>query len=148
MCNCKSYNAQIGEVPEVILKRPDWLPEGERLNGVPVDACIAETIEHLWLNNVVTLGSCCGHNGRVGNMSIILGESENVERAYEILNLFDKRPFTLQQWQLVDVSPKKGGVPKGSARLDCPHCTMYFLVERQRRQHINSWHNAPPQTIK
>ena len=101
-CECKSYNAQIGTVPEVILPHPKWMPERERVNGVPVDACIAEVVKHLWANNIVTLSSCCGHNGKMGFPSIVLGESEsNISRVRQLIADKDDRNFELSQWKRV-----------------------------------------------
>lgn len=101
--NCKSYNAQIGTVEEVILPRPNWMPEGERLNGVPVDACLAKVIQTLWDHGFTTLGCCCGHGGRIDDRpSIILGESEyKLETIRKLIASVDDRDFKLQQWELV-----------------------------------------------
>jgi hypothetical protein len=101
--NCKSYNWAIGELEEVVLARPDWLPEGKRLNGVPVDNCIADVIELLWSNGVTTLGSCCGHGKK--NPSIVLSEGQgNYEQIESLICELDSRRWELFQWQLVDVS--------------------------------------------
>lgn len=103
-CNCKSYNAQVGETEEVVLPRPDWLPEGERRNGVPVDACIAELVKHLWANGVITLSSCCGHNGLFGRPSLVLGESvDNYSQVRQLIKEKDSRLFELSQWKRVIV---------------------------------------------
>lgn len=103
-CNCRSYNAQIGEVEEIVLPRPDWLPEGERVNGVPVDACIAQVIKQLWYHGIVTLSSCCGHNGLFGSPSIVLGEHvENYSKVRRLIKKIDDRPFELSQWKRVIV---------------------------------------------
>lgn len=102
--NCKSYNVQIGEVPEVILPRPDWLAEGERINGVPVDACLAKVIKHLWNNGITTLNCCCGHGGRIAKKpSIILGENEDPVHARKLIAEVDNRLFELKQWKLTNV---------------------------------------------
>lgn len=107
-CNCRSYNAQIGENEEVVLPRPYWMPPGERENGVPVDACISGVIQHLWYHGIITRGCCCGHNMRFGPPSIILGESvENYDRVRALIAEKDSRWFRLQQWRLVEVA--KGG---------------------------------------
>lgn len=103
-CSCRSYNAQIGDVPEVILPRPGFLPEGERVNGVPVDACISPVIEYLWSKGVSTLSSCCGHNGKLGSPSIVLGGAEeNYSQIRELIAEIDPRHFDLSQWRRVVV---------------------------------------------
>jgi hypothetical protein len=102
MCDCHSYNGDFGATPEEILPRPDWMPDGQRVNGVPVDYCIAPVIKHLWANGVVTLSSCCGHNGRFGFPSIVLGESEsNVSRIRQLIADKDSRTFEITQWKRV-----------------------------------------------
>lgn len=103
--NCKSYNKQIGEIPEVVLPRPAFLRDGERVNGVPVDACLAKVIQHLWDHNVVTLNSCCGHGGQVDDKpSIILGQAEyKLETIRKLIAEVDDRDFKLLQWKLIEV---------------------------------------------
>lgn len=101
--NCYSYNKGVGELREVVLQRPDWLPDGERLNGVPVDACIADVVQHLWDNGIHTLGSCCEHGK--ANPSLVLSQSEdNYELIQSLIAEKDSRSWSLKQWQLVDVS--------------------------------------------
>lgn len=103
-CDCKSYNAQVGTVEEVVLPQPDWLPEGERKNGVPVDACIAKVVQHLWDNGVPTLSSCCGHNHRFGSPNIVLGENvDNYSLVRKLISDLDGRHFELSQWKRVIV---------------------------------------------
>ena len=101
--NCKSYNKQVGEVEEVVLPRPSFLPEGERINGVPVDACIADVIQNLWDNGIVTLGSCCGHGKRVPDVIIGQGET-NHELIETLIGEKDSRHWSIKQWQLVEMS--------------------------------------------
>lgn len=101
MCDCRSYNAQVGIIPEVVLPRPDWLPVGERENGVPVDACIAPVIQRLWDEGVQTLSSCCGHNGRVGPRVLVLAGGVDAEQVRGKLARIDPgRQWQLLQWQL------------------------------------------------
>lgn len=100
--NCKSYNWDIGETPEVILPRPDWMQDGERVNGVPVDACIADVVEHLWDKGVITLNSCCGHGREIP--SLVLGQGEaDYKKIEEFIADKDSRTFKLLQWKLVQV---------------------------------------------
>lgn len=101
MCDCKSYNSEVGSIPEVILPRPGWLPDGVRVNGVPVDACIATTVAKLWERGILTASSCCGHNGLLGNPSLVLGENVDPVEAAKVLMEIDSRQWDLKQWQLV-----------------------------------------------
>jgi len=75
MCNCVS-NARPnlgGTVPLVLMK-------GESApNGKGIDACIAPLIQELWDNDIITLNSCCGHNGVMGNPSVVLHEYQASE---------------------------------------------------------------------
>ena len=59
MCNCHSYNWDIGKESEIVMIHP--------LTGynVCIDACIAHVIKHLWNNHIWTGGSCCGHNRQI-----------------------------------------------------------------------------------
>lgn len=49
-------------------------PEGA---WVPIDVCIATEIGRLWLNGIVTLGSCCGHGQMLPTVVVTL---ESVQR--------------------------------------------------------------------
>lgn len=103
-CDCKSYNLEIGSRPEVVLDLPwkDYYPGGEKKTTVCIDACIVPVIKHLWANNVVTLGSCCGHNKY--KPSIILQEStENADHVRKIIKEIDDRDFDLLSWNLISV---------------------------------------------
>jgi len=104
MCDCLSHNAQVGSVPERVLERPAWLPAGERPNGVPVDACIADTIQALWDEGVETLSSCCGHNGVFGPPTLVLADGVDADRVRSTLATLDPRVWRLQQWQLIEVA--------------------------------------------
>ena len=102
MCDCRSYNAEIGTVPEVILHPNDYFPTDE-IKSVCVDACIADQIKALWEAGIWTLGSCCGHNGLFGNPSVIIANDADPQRAIKILEQADpKRKWDVKQWQLVD----------------------------------------------
>lgn len=109
MDKCHSYNADIGTVREVTLPAPSW---SER-EWISVDYCIAEVIQHLWDNGIVTLGSCCGHGGKIDSgkklPSIILGQGiKNYAKIKEIIAEKDKRTYTLLQWKLVQADRVKG----------------------------------------
>lgn len=105
MCECKSYNWDIGEVPEKVLVVPNDI--AIQIGGKPevcVDDCIAHVIKHLWENKIVTFGSCCGHNKQAP--SIIVEESCSEERANQIEDLIkqvDDRNFDLLSWKLMQV---------------------------------------------
>lgn len=102
-CTCRSYNSGEGSTPEVVLPRPAFMPDGERLNGVPVDACIADVVLSLWYEGVQTLGSCCGHNKRPP--SLVLGQGErDYDGIRALIARKDSRTWDLRQWQLVTVS--------------------------------------------
>ncbi|MEA4862695.1 MAG: hypothetical protein VB042_05255 [Victivallaceae bacterium] len=59
MCNCRSYNKQVGQRAE---RQIDLCHNGEK-HTVCVDACIADLIQEINNAGVVTVGSCCGHSG-------------------------------------------------------------------------------------
>lgn len=96
--NCKSYNGDFGELPEIVLKAPKWSEK----KTICVDNCIADVIKYLWDKNVATLGSCCGH-GKT-NPDIVVGENEkDYERILSLIAEKDSRKWTIKQWQLVDI---------------------------------------------
>lgn len=93
---CHSYNADIGETPEVKLQTTD--------GSAMIDACIAPVIQHLWDSGIWTIGSCCGHGGVLGRPSIILGEHEdNYSHIRKLIKEKDSRYFELSQWKRVIV---------------------------------------------
>lgn len=95
-CDCASYNLDDNvDSNEVVLPRPDWMHEGERINGVPVDACIADVVRHLWDAGVKTWGSCCGHNGRFGPPSLLLDRGEDIKAVRELIGQVDARRWCL-----------------------------------------------------
>lgn len=100
-CRCKSYNRPDwgGDKPEVILPRPEW---STRERGICVDACIAEAIQMLWANGIITGGCCCGHNLR--NPSVVLDNAmteEECQRTMQLLREKDGREWDVMQWRLV-----------------------------------------------
>ena len=96
-CTCKSYNldGQVKGREEVVLDRPTWMPDGERVNGVPVDECIARVVRFLWDNDVRTWGSCCGHNGRYGPPSLLLDRREDIAWVRTLIAEVDPRIWHL-----------------------------------------------------
>jgi hypothetical protein len=97
--NCKSYNWSVGELPEVILQRPDWLYDGERVNGVPVDYCLAPTVLHLWQNGIETLGSCCGHGREEPSLILKAKHADDAKTIFDLIAETDSRNFALSWWQ-------------------------------------------------
>lgn len=104
-CDCHSYNGDFGSKREVLLSMPvrskpageDWQIKYKKVN---IDACIAPILKHLWQNNVVTEGSCCGHNRQ--SPSIVLGQGvENYSEVRKLIKQKDSRWFELSQWKRV-----------------------------------------------
>lgn len=93
---CYSYNREVGATPEVVLQAPEWSSR----DTICVDACIAETVKHLWDRGFVTEGSCCGH-GFVPPSLVVSGDISEVARLKEAIKEVDRRYFTIQQWKLV-----------------------------------------------
>jgi hypothetical protein len=106
MCNCHSYNMDTGDNPNIILYPPSHIgftyPDGEPIETVCVDACIAQVIQHLWDNGVKTMNSCCGHGKKTP--SIILEDKSTDEHAAYVRDLIsdiDPRKFDLLSYRLV-----------------------------------------------
>ena len=96
-CNCHSYNADVGETPNRVMTAPDG-------KEVCIDECIADTLQHLWNNNIDTLNSCCGH-GRT-KPSIVLNQSlskDDANHVRELIRKTDHREFDLLSWHLINV---------------------------------------------
>jgi hypothetical protein len=76
-------------------------PDGKE---ICIDACIADTIQHLWNSGITTLNSCCGH-GRL-KPSIVLGQScdhDSADIARHLIQQVDDRDFSLLSWHLIEV---------------------------------------------
>ena len=89
MCDCISYNMQVpgqAGTPEKVLPFRKYFPDAQR-ETVCVDACIAETIERLWAAGVLTVASCCGHNGTMPmpRPTVMLAGAEYAEAAALVL---------------------------------------------------------------
>lgn len=102
MCNCHSYNGDSGAVPEVILPAPPWLDVSDvkRQYGICVDACIADTVRHLWSKGIVTHGSCCGHGKDLP--SLVLEDDATLLDAAAVRDLLaevDHRTWKLLSWR-------------------------------------------------
>lgn len=97
MCDCHSYNGGFGTTREVSLTH-------KTMGTYVIDACIAPVIEHLWDSGIWTMSSCCGHNGKFGFPSIVLGENEDsYSRIRQLIDEKDDRYFELSQWKRVIV---------------------------------------------
>jgi hypothetical protein len=90
-CQCSSYNnfGNCGDVPAVVLAPPDWSSK----ESIEIDSCIANAVQYLWDNGVITSGCCCGHN--VKNPSVIINNS-SIEHVRELLGQIDYR-----QWEII-----------------------------------------------
>jgi hypothetical protein len=101
-CNCQSHNRPDwgGTQPEVVVPAPDWASLGR--GTLCLDACIAPVIQRLWAADVVTLGSCCGHN--LQWPSVVIEQTVDGLAVRELLREVDPTRFwRVLQWQLVDV---------------------------------------------
>jgi hypothetical protein len=111
MCNCASYNLDATNKSQVILDPNDFFDLDYKAKTVCVDACISEQIKALWSAGIWTIGSCCGHNGRFGNPSVVLGDNEKPIKAIEILKENDSaRDWDVFQWQLVNCTDEVNNV--------------------------------------
>ena len=99
MCNCKSYNLNIGEEPSVILTPPENLfKQMDRdTRSICIDKCIANVIKHLWNHNIVTLGSCCGHNEK--SPSVVIANYYLVSKVRNLIREVDDRRWVIWVWE-------------------------------------------------
>ncbi len=97
MCNCHSYNWQLGVEEERMVE----------LSGktVCLDDCIADTVIALNRSGYHTVSSCCGHN--LIRPSIVLSNSLSAQQCIEakkLLQGIDDRNIDLEQWRRVMVA--------------------------------------------
>lgn len=85
LCDCHSYNWDIGTVPERIV------------NGVCLDECIADAVEELWRQGLETIGSCCGHN-RI-TPSLVIPNEADPQKYLDALAKIDGRNWSIYQWE-------------------------------------------------
>ena len=99
-CDCHCYNANTGNVPEVVVDAPYWAHTtlGERKEKICLDACIAVAVQELWRRGVVTIGSCCGH-GLVSPSVVIEGDAQECAK---ILAEIDERCWDVLKWELFE----------------------------------------------
>lgn len=102
-CNCHSYNMNIGIKPEIKVVPPAFIGETRMNPDLPIclDACIADTIQHLWKRGELTLNCCCGHNKNLP--SIVIDASQDPDRVRQIIKEVDDRDFELFAWKLIKV---------------------------------------------
>lgn len=89
----------IDKIPNETLEKLNrgWITN---YGGIPVDRCIGEEVEHLVLNGIATVGSCCGHEEYQSH--VLVDESEKdklLQLGYEL------KPF---RWGLIMASLKSG----------------------------------------
>lgn len=102
MCNCHSYNWDVGDQPSEILDPNEFFNWDSPAKDVCIDACIVDQIKHLWLHGVWTGGSCCGHNKR--NPNVVLSHHSDADKARQLLKLSDPdREWDVYAWKLVEV---------------------------------------------
>lgn len=107
-CNCKSSNRpDIGTEPARLVEMPKSMQHGE-VTHCSIDPCIIPAIQHLWNNGIVTLNSCCSHNGKLGgaNPSIVFMNGlteEDGTKIRKLLQEVDDRDFDLLSWNLLHI---------------------------------------------
>jgi hypothetical protein len=95
-----------------ILHLPNNIVSHKQNRNVSIDACISHVIQHLWNNNIGTLGCCCGHNKRDPDIVIETGEGDN--NLYRIATLIKEvdfgmdRKWNILQWRLQKVKENIG----------------------------------------
>jgi tRNA(Phe) wybutosine-synthesizing methylase Tyw3 len=92
---------------ETILELPEYLAKYRPNNPetVCIDTDIVPVIKILWANNIVTLGSCCGHGK--DNPSIVISsdyDNNGIKWIISIISSCDKRTWDIFQWRLCKVS--------------------------------------------
>lgn len=108
-CNCDSYNLDkpdSGKDKGIILTPPDYLFKSmdRETRSICIDKCIALVILHLWENDIVTLGCCCGHNK--SNPSVIVkgvlsGRFNYLNKIFSLIKEVDDRCWKVCEWELV-----------------------------------------------
>lgn len=103
MCNCASYNACTGGDSDVILAVPEGIravTDGRKT--VCIDACIADVITALWMRDLPTLNSCCGHN--TNPAGIVIPELANPADYLTALREIDPdRVWIVSRWEMARV---------------------------------------------
>ena len=91
------------DVPQVVVRIPDpvFAQCGRNNQACGLDACIADVIQALWRNNLVTYGCCCGHGGMFGETrpSVIV-DAYDAEVAHGLLRCLDNRPWKVLAWRI------------------------------------------------
>lgn len=101
-CDCHSYNKDVGGNPEKLLKVPDYLNMHKEYCSI--DSRISHVIQHLWNNQVITVGCCCGHGKN--KPSIILNQNSGekwADTVRDYISLVDDRDFDLLSWKMMNI---------------------------------------------
>lgn len=100
MCDCFSYQTQKGLIGQKILDIRKYFPSYHK-QKVCIDFCIAEVIEALWKERILTNGSCCGHGKK--QPSIVMENGDQASKAREVISKIDSRNFKLLAWKLCEL---------------------------------------------
>ena len=100
-CNCHSYNKETWKTQEIIISKVVWITADweEIRRNICIDACISDTIKHLWCEWINTKSSCCGHWEKTP--SIVFWSIEDAVKWKELLKNIDEREFDLSYWARV-----------------------------------------------
>lgn len=98
MCDCLSYNQpHEDQKTEAVGLVPFW----DKNAVISVDACIAPVIKHLWEKEIMTLGSCCGHNKTLPSIVVFDNlDKEDARKIREIISEVDGRTWSILSWVL------------------------------------------------
>lgn len=105
MCNCRSYNWEIGDVSEVVVTVPENIRAcTDGRETVSIDACIVDAIQALWAKGLPTLNSCCGHNR--AEVSVIIPDDAEPQVYLDVLKECDGRDWVVSRWERIDYRSK------------------------------------------
>ena len=107
MCDCKSYNRPGlgGDTDERSISVD--LREGNNItvHEILVDSCIADAVKAVLSAGFMTIGSCCGHNEKLGKPSIIVSDEcslKELDIIEDILRSNSKYiEWDIFQWELI-----------------------------------------------
>ena len=100
-CKCISYN-QPKKYQKTPARKMSILygigADGKKVfKYVFIDECIADDLQKLWDNNIMTSASCCGHNTKPKN--VVLSDEKDYKKAKKLLP-----DFEIYYWKLVNSS--------------------------------------------
>ncbi len=78
----------------------------ENKDTIAVDESIVNVLVHLWRNNIITLGSCCGENILPGKPNVIIHQSysnDDIDNIVKLIKEVDDRDWMVCQWRNVEV---------------------------------------------